>query len=143
MVNTKEAKQMQNGINIIGKIRDKDEIRTVRRKKDGVEVKVCDAYLADKVGRIKLTLWAEDTEKVKNGDCVSIEDGYITLWKEVKQLNIPQPPKGKLEVISDDNCKDDDDPPMTDEYDDGKVKEIQLRKNQRDQTYDGMDRGWR
>ena len=128
---------MQNGINIIGKIRDKDEIRTVRRKKDGVEVKVCDAYLADKVGRIKLTLWAEDTEKVKNGDCVSIEDGYITPWKEVKQLNIPQPPKGKLEVISDDNCKDDDDPPMTDNYDDGKVKEIKLRAYQREQTYDG------
>ena len=56
---------------------------------------------------------------MKNGDCVSIEDGYITSWKEVKQLNIPQPPKGKLEVISDDNCKDDDDDPaMTDNYTD-------------------------
>ena len=144
MVNTEEAKQMQNGINIQGKIRDKGEIRTVHRKRDGVEVKVCDAYLEDKVGRIKLTLWAEDTEKVKNGDCVSIEDGYITSWKEVKQLNIPQPPKGKLEVISDDNCKDDDDDPaMTDNYTDEEVKEIQLRKYQRDQTYDGMDKGWR
>ena len=144
MVNTEEAKQMQNGINIQGKIRDKGEIRTVNRKKDGAEVKVCDAYLADAVGSIKLTLWAEDTERVKDGMEVSIEGGYITSWKEVKQLNIPQPPKGKLEVISDDNCKDDDDDPaMTDNYTDEEVKEIQLRKYQRDQTYDGMDRGWR
>ena len=144
MVNTEEAKQMQNGINIQGKIRDKGEIRTVNRKRDGAEVKVCDAYLADAVGSIKLTLWAEDTERVKDGMEVSIEGGYITSWKEVKQLNIPQPPKGKLEVISDDNCKDDDDDPaMTDNYTDEEVKEIQLRKYQRDQTYDGMDRGWR
>ena len=99
MVNTKEAKQMQNGINIIGKIRDKDEIRTVRRKKDGVEVKVCDAYLADKVGRIKLTLWAEDTEKVKNGDEVKLEGGYTTTFREVVQLNKGRK-DGKLEVIS-------------------------------------------
>ena len=145
MVNTEEAKQMQNGINIQGKIRDKGEIRTVNRKRDGAEVKVCDAYLADAVGSIKLTLWAEDTERVKDGMEVSIEGGYITSWKEVKQLNIPQPPKGKLEVISDDNCKDDDDddPAMTDNYTDEEVKEIQLRKYQRDQTYDGMDKGWR
>ena len=144
MVNTEEAKQMQNGINIQGKIRDKGEIRTVNRKRDGAEVKVCDAYLADAVGSIKLTLWAEDTERVKDGMEVSIEGGYITSWKEVKQLNIPQPPKGKLEVISDDNCKDDDDDPaMTDNYTDEEVKEIQLRKYQRDQTYDGMDKGWR
>ena len=100
MVNTEEAKQMQNGINIQGKIRDKGEIRTVNRKRDGAEVKVCDAYLADAVGSIKLTLWAEDTERVKDGMEVSIEGGYITSWKEVKQLNIPQPPKGKLEIIS-------------------------------------------
>ena len=100
MVNTEEAKQMQNGINIQGKIRDKGEIRTVNRKRDGAEVKVCDAYLADAVGSIKLTLWAEDTERVKDGMEVSIEGGYITAWKEVKQLNIPQPPKGKLEIIS-------------------------------------------
>ena len=98
MVNTEEAKQMQNGINIQGKIRDKGEIRTVHRKRDGVEVKVCDAYLADAVGSIKLTLWAEDTERVKDGMEVSIEGGYITSWKEVKQLNIPQAPKGKLEI---------------------------------------------
>ena len=100
MVNTEEAKQMQNGINIQGKIRDKGEIRTVNRKRDGAEVKVCDAYLADAVGSIKLTLWAEDTERVKDGMEVSIEGGYITAWKEVKQLNIPQAPKGKLEIIS-------------------------------------------
>ena len=99
MVNTEEAKQMQNGINIQGKIRDKGEIRTVNRKKDGAEVKVCDAYLEDAVGSIKLTLWAEDTEKVKDGDMVSIEGGYTTTFRDEIQLNKGRK-DGKLEVTS-------------------------------------------
>ena len=146
MVDTEEAKQMQNGINIKGKIENKGEIRTVHRKKDGVEVKVCDAYLADKVGRIKLTLWAEDAEKVKNGDCVSVQGAYTTTFRSEVKLNVSKK-NGRLEVISDDNCKDgdtkkkrkkkDDDPAMTDNYSAEDVKEIQLRKNQREQTYDG------
>ena len=99
MVNTEEAKQMQNGISIQGKIRDKGEIRTVNRKRDGAEVKVCDAFLADAVGSIKLTLWAEDTEKVKDGDMVSIEGGYTTTFRNEIQLNKGRK-DGKLEVVS-------------------------------------------
>ena len=63
MTTCEEAKQMRSGINIQAKIVDKGEVRTVNTKFG--ETKVCDSYLEDESGRIKLTLWADDTEKVK------------------------------------------------------------------------------
>ena len=97
MTTCEEAKQMRSGINVQGKIEDKGEVRTVNTKFG--ETKVCDAYLADDSGRIKLTLWAEDTEKVKNGDTVSLEGGYTTTFRNEVQLNKGRK-DGKLEVIS-------------------------------------------
>ena len=96
MTTVKEAKDMKSGINVQGKIRDKGEVRTVNTKFG--ETKVCDAYLEDESGRIKLTLWADDTEKVKNGDEVKLEGGYTTTFREVIQLNKGRK-DGKLEVL--------------------------------------------
>ena len=97
MTTCEEAKQMRSGINVEGKIERKGEVRTVTTKFG--ETKVCDAYLADDSGSIKLTLWAEDTEKVKDGDMVSIEGGYTTTFRNEIQLNKGRK-DGKLEVIS-------------------------------------------
>ena len=97
MTTCEEAKQMRSGINVQGKIERKGEIRTVTTKFG--ETKVCDAYLADDSGSIKLTLWAEDTEKVKDGDMVSIEGGYTTTFRDEIQLNKGRK-DGKLEVTS-------------------------------------------
>ena len=97
MTTCEEAKQMRSGINVEGKIERKGEVRTVTTKFG--ETKVCDAYLADDSGSIKLTLWADDTEKVKDGDMVSIEGGYTTTFRNEIQLNKGRK-DGKLEVIS-------------------------------------------
>jgi len=96
MTTVAEAKDMKSGINVQGKIRDKGEVRTVNTKFG--ETKVCDAFLEDESGSIKLTLWAEDTEKVKNGDEVKLEGGYTTTFREVVQLNKGRK-DGKLEVL--------------------------------------------
>ena len=106
MTTCEEAKQMRSGINVQAKVVDKGEVRTVNTKFG--ETKVCDAYLEDESGRIKLTLWADDTEKVKNGDMVSLEGGYTTTFRNEVQLNKGRK-DGKLEVISGDDGKDDDD----------------------------------
>ena len=98
MVTCEEAKQLRGGINVQGRIEAKQEIRTVTTKFG--ETKVCDAYLVDGSGKIKLTLWDEDTEKVKNGDMVSIEGGYTTTYRNEIQLNKDKE-NGKLEVIQD------------------------------------------
>ena len=97
MTTCEEAKQMRTGINVQGKIVDKGEVRTVNTKFG--ETKVCDAYLEDDSGRIKLTLWADDTEKVNNGDTVSLEGGYTTTFRNEIQLNKGRK-DGKLEVTS-------------------------------------------
>ena len=97
MTTCEEAKQMRSGINIQGKIEDKGEVRTVNTKFG--ETKVCDEYLEDESGRIKLTLWADDTDKVKNGDTVSVEGGYTTTFRNEGQLNKGRK-DGKLEVTS-------------------------------------------
>ena len=96
MTTCKEAKQMKSGINVQGRIVEKGEVRT-RNTKFG-ETKVCDAYLVDDSGSIKLTLWGDDTEKVKNGDMVSIEGGYTITYRNEIQLNKGRK-DGKLEVI--------------------------------------------
>ena len=97
MTTCEEAKQMRSGINIQAKIVDEGEVRTVNTKFG--ETKVCDAYLADDSGSIKLTLWADDTEKVKDGDTVSITGGYTTEFRNETQLNKGRK-DGKLEIIS-------------------------------------------
>ena len=97
MTTCEEANQMRSGINVQGKIVDKGEVREVTTKFG--QTKVCDAYLEDESGRIKLTLWGDDTEIVKNGDEVKLEGGYTTTFREVVQLNKGRK-DGKLEVIS-------------------------------------------
>ena len=96
-MNIEEAKNQRSDISLEGKIEEKGEVRTVNTKYG--ETQVCDSYLVDESGRIKLSLWEEDIEKVKNGDTVSVQGAYTTTWQNEVQLNVPQK-NGKLEVIS-------------------------------------------
>ena len=120
MVTCEEAKQMKSGINIQGKIEDKGEVRTVNTKFG--ETKVCDAYLEDDSDRIQLTLWDKDTEKVNNGDMVSLEGGYTTIFRNQVQLNKGRK-DGKLEIILDRTEQSVDESPQPDES--AKVKELE------------------
>ena len=80
MTNTDDAKNMRNGIDIEGSIVDKGEVRSVNTKSGGT-INVCDAYLEDDMGKIKLTLWAEDTEKIENGTKIKLKNAYTTTFK--------------------------------------------------------------
>ena len=97
-MNIEEAKTARSDISLEAKIEDKGEVRTVKTKYDDA-TKVCDSYLVDETGRIKLTLWGEQTENVKNGDTVSIQGAYTTTFRNEVQLNVPKK-NGKLEVVS-------------------------------------------
>lgn len=80
MVSTEEAKNMRGGINLEGTVVDKGDPRTVNKKAGGT-IDVCDAYLEDDAGKIKLTLWGDDIPKFNNGDRVKITNGYTTEFK--------------------------------------------------------------
>ena len=96
-MNIEEAKNQTSDISLEGKIEEKGEAREVNTKYGPTQV--CDSYIVDETGRIKLTLWGDDIKKVNNGDMVSIQGAYITTFRNEKQLNVPKK-NGKLDKIS-------------------------------------------
>ncbi|MEK6966531.1 MAG: DNA-binding protein [Thermoproteota archaeon] len=98
MVTAEQAKNMRSGINIEGTVERKGEPRTVSMKSGGT-IQVCDAFLIDETGgEIKLTLWGDEVEQVKDGSKVKIENGYTTSFKG--EVSLTKGKYGKLEIIS-------------------------------------------
>ena len=98
MVTAEQAKNMRSGINIEGSVERKGEPRTVNMKSGGT-IQVCDAFLIDETGgEIKLTLWGDEVEQVKDGAKVKIENGYTTSFKG--EVSLTKGKYGKLEIIS-------------------------------------------
>jgi replication factor A1 len=80
VVTTEQAKNMRNRIDIEGTIERIEEPRTVNLKTGGT-TEVCNAYLVDEAGEIKVTLWGDDITKVKNGSKVAFKNGYTNTFK--------------------------------------------------------------
>ena len=74
-------------VSVSGKIESMGESRTVNLKSGGTST-VADAVIADESGSIKLSLWGADIDKVKAGDKVSIENGYINTFKGENSLSV-------------------------------------------------------
>ena len=94
-VTTEQAKNMRSGVNIEAALTRKGESRTVNTKA-GNQINVCDAYLKDDAGEIKLTLWGDDIEKVKEGDRVKITNGYISEFRG--EVSLTKGKFGKMDV---------------------------------------------
>lgn len=97
MHSTEQAKNMRSGVNLQAKVDRKGEPRTVNLKSGGT-IDVCDAYLVDEAGEIKLTLWADDIQKVNEGDIVKITNGYTNSFKG--EVAVTKGKFGQLEVVS-------------------------------------------
>ena len=97
MVTADSAKNMRNGIDIEGTVERKGEPRTVNKKAGGT-IDVCDAYLVDESGEIKLTLWGDDIPKINDGSRVKITNGYTNTFKG--EVSLTKGKYGKLEVLS-------------------------------------------
>ncbi len=85
MVTTAEAKNMRNKIDIEGTVERMEEPRTVNLKMGGT-TDVCNAFLVDAAGEIKLTLWGDEITKVKNGSKILIKNGYTNTFKNEVSL---------------------------------------------------------
>ena len=85
MVTTAEAKNMRNKIDIEGTVERMEEPRTVNLKMGGT-TQVCNAFLVDAAGEIKLTLWGDEITKVKNGSKILIKNGYTNTFKNEVSL---------------------------------------------------------
>jgi len=75
-------------VNIVGKITSKESKRMVNTKYG--KKPVCDALLRDETGEIKISLWGDQIEMIKEGEYVSIEGGYITEFQGEFHLSIPK-----------------------------------------------------
>lgn len=94
-VTTEQAKNMRSNVNLEAKLSRKGDKRTVNTKA-GSQVNVCDAYLTDEAGEIKLTLWGDDIDKVKVEDRVRIKNGYISEFRG--EVSITKGKFGSMEV---------------------------------------------
>ena len=91
-----EIKPREGKLEISGKIISKEEPRTF--EKFGQAGRVCNAEIEGDSGKIKLTLWNDEIDKVKEGDTVKITNGYCNEFQGEKQLTAGR--FGKLEVVN-------------------------------------------
>lgn len=72
------------------------EPRTVNLRAGGSAL-VADAIISDDTGSIKLSLWDDQIKMVKEGDKISIENGYTQSFRGDNSLNIGR--YGKITVM--------------------------------------------
>ena len=80
-----EAKNMRQGISVLGTIERKGDIRTVQTK-FGKTVDVSHAILVDDSDEIIITLWENDAKTIENHDKILIENGYMNEYNGKLQL---------------------------------------------------------
>ncbi|MEM7819525.1 MAG: OB-fold nucleic acid binding domain-containing protein [Candidatus Aenigmatarchaeota archaeon] len=82
-------------VNIIAKVIEKREPREVNTR-FGKSI-VTNAVIEDETGDIILVLWGDEANKINEGDTIKIENGYVTEWGGMLQLNIGK--FGKLSIL--------------------------------------------
>ena len=75
------------------KITAKEEPRDVR----GGSLRVCNATGEDDTGKVTVTLWNEDIDKVNIGDSIKITKGWSQIYNGTMQVSSGR--MGKLEVV--------------------------------------------
>jgi len=94
-----EAKNMRTGINVQGIIIKKEPSRLVITR-TGDAVRVCTAYLGNDLGQtIKITIWGNDTQRVKNGTKIRIVNGYTTHYHYMNETSISAGKYGQLIIL--------------------------------------------
>ena len=82
-------------VDIEAKVIEKEAAREVNTKFG--RSKVANAVLEDESGTIALTLWGDDADKVKEGDMLKIENGFVKEWNSTLQLSVGK--YGKMTVL--------------------------------------------
>ena len=90
-----ELKPGARNVNITVKIEEIEPAREVTTRR-GEQSRVATAVASDDSGKVKLSLWNEDIDKVKANDTVTIENGYVDSFRGEIQLNVGR--YGKLAV---------------------------------------------
>lgn len=95
-----EAKNMRQGISVLGTIERKGSITTVQTK-FGKTVDVSHAILVDDSDEIIITLWENDAKTIENHDKILIENGYMNEYNG--KLQLTKGKFGRLQLIEKNN----------------------------------------
>jgi replication factor A1 len=79
-----------------GEISEISDPRTVSLR-SGDQAKVADCMLKDDSGQIKLSLWNDQIDQVRQGSKVRVTNGYTNSFRGEIRLNVGQ--FGRLEVL--------------------------------------------
>ncbi|MFH1399175.1 MAG: OB-fold nucleic acid binding domain-containing protein [Candidatus Woesearchaeota archaeon] len=121
----KDLQPKQSGVTLECEITEKGDIREF--SKFGKAGRVCNAVVKDDSGKVKLTLWNEDIDKVKVGDKIKLENGYVNEYQGEMQLTTgrlgkftvldSKPSQPKAEEESDELKMDEHDEDSSDDVD--------------------------
>ncbi|MBW2964438.1 hypothetical protein KY363_03170 [Candidatus Woesearchaeota archaeon] len=92
----KDLQPRQTGVEVEGQVIEMSDVREF--SKFGKQGRVANAIIKDGTGRVKLSLWNEQIERVKTGDTVKITNGYVGEYQGELQLTTGK--FGTLEVGS-------------------------------------------
>ena len=92
-----ELKVGMKNINVKGKIVEKGESSEVYSRYGYVH-RASFAKISDHTGSIRLILWNEQIDGISAGDTVKIENGYVSQFRGIDQLNIGKR-NGKISVV--------------------------------------------
>ncbi len=91
----KDLKPRQGNVDITLEVIEVGETREFQ--KFGNTGRVANAVAKDSTGQIKVSLWNDDIDKVKEGDHIKITNGWVSEFQGEKQLSAGR--LGKLEVV--------------------------------------------
>ncbi|MCG2718236.1 MAG: OB-fold nucleic acid binding domain-containing protein [Nanoarchaeota archaeon] len=91
----KDLEPKQAKVNIEVKVKSIGSVREFQ--KFGKVGRVANCQVEDKSGSIKLTLWNDDIDKIREGDTLRITNGFVSEFQGEKQLSAGR--FGKIEVI--------------------------------------------
>ena len=90
-----ELKEGATNVSIEAEVVSMGEVREIQ--KYGSVLKVANAEIKDDSGSIKLTLWNEKIDLIKEGDKIKIEKGYVNSFQGDLQLTLGK--FGTMEVL--------------------------------------------
>jgi replication factor A1 len=95
-MNVKDLRDGMRRVDAEGEIAEMADPRTVNIR-TGDQARVVDCMLKDESGQIKLSLWDNQIDMVKQGSKIRVTNGYTNSFRGELRLNVGK--YGKLEVL--------------------------------------------
>jgi replication factor A1 len=94
-IKVKDVKKGMENITLVLRVVSVEDARIVNTKYG--ESKVATAVVEDDTGRINLTLWRDQIDKIKKGDKIKVEGAFVREFRGELNLNVGK--SGRITVL--------------------------------------------